>query len=111
MKKLFLVVCFIFCSVLLYADLSITPAIVNVLANDAAVCEGAYTVFNTADVKTTVKLSVEDWKSSSQNSSDVTAEKWLKLYQSEIEIEPKATVEEWSVLFRRWLFFQVIKTV
>ena len=93
MKKFLVVVCFVFSTVLLYADLSISPAVVNVVASDNAVCEITYKLFNTADTKTIVKVSVEDWKNCSQNSSDVSASKWLKLFQPEIEIAPKATVE------------------
>jgi len=94
MKKFLLVVSCIICSsVLLYADLSISPAVINVVATDAAIAESTYKVSNTADTKVLFKVSVEDWKNCSQNSSDVTAEKWLKLPQTEFEIAPKATVE------------------
>lgn len=94
MKSFFVVLFVVICSsVLLYADLSISPAVINVVATDSAVAESTYKVFNTADTSAIVKVSVENWKNYSQNSSDVTAEKWLKLLKSEIEIAPKATVE------------------
>lgn len=94
MKNVFVAVCLVICSfVLLYADLSISPAVINVVANDAAVAESTYKVVNTADTKAIVKVSVEDWKNYSKNPSDVTASKWLKLPKTEFEIAPKATVE------------------
>lgn len=94
MKKILVVLgLVIFSSVLLYANLSISPAVINVVATDAAVAESAYKVVNNADTKVSVKVSVEDWKNYSQNGADVTAEKWLKLPQTEIEIAPKSTVE------------------
>ena len=94
MKSFFVVLFVVICgSVLLYADLSISPAVINVVATDAAVAESTYKVFNTSDTSAIVKVSVENWKNYSQNSSDVTVEKWLKLLKSEIEIAPKTTVE------------------
>lgn len=94
MKEFFVAGCLVICSyVLLYADLSISPAVINVVANDEAVCESVYKVFNTADTKAIVKISMEDWKNSSENSSDVTVEKWLNLPKTEIEIEPKSEAE------------------
>ena len=60
MKK-FLVVCIVIsCSVLLYADLSISPAVINVVATDAAIAESTYKVVNNADTKVSFTVSVED---------------------------------------------------
>jgi len=81
------------CSVLLYADLSISPAVINVVATDDAIAESTYKVVNNADTKVSFTVSVEDWKNYSQNGNDVTAERWLKLPKTEFEIAPKATVE------------------
>lgn len=94
MKNFFVVVFVVICcSVLLYADLSISPAVINVVATDDAFCESTYSVFNAADSEAVVKVYVEDWKNCSQNSSDVTASKWLILPKAEFKIKPKATVE------------------
>ncbi len=86
-----LVLMFIF--KLAYAELSITPAVVNVVAEPMSICESKYIVTNISDNAVTVIVTKENWKNFSGNSSDVSVDNWLDLGKNKFDIAPKETVE------------------
>ena len=86
-----LVLMFIF--KLAYAELSITPAVVNVVAEPMSVCENRYIVTNISDNAVTVIVTKENWKNFSGNSNDVNVDNWLKLGKDKFDIAPKESAE------------------
>ena len=86
-----LVLMFIF--KLAYAELSITPAVVNVVAEPMSVCESRYIVTNVSDNAVTVIVTKENWKNFSGNSNDVSVDNWLKLGKDKFDIAPKESAE------------------
>ncbi|MCR4663121.1 MAG: hypothetical protein K5622_04460 [Endomicrobiaceae bacterium] len=78
---------------LAYANLRISPAVVNISADPMAVCENKYVVTNVEDKTVTVIVTKEDWKNYSGNDSSVTVDKWLELEKTKFDIGPKESVE------------------
>ncbi len=78
---------------LAYANLKITPAVVNIVAEPMSQCEDRYVVTNVSDKPLTVEVTKEDWKNFSGNPSDVSIDNWLVLEKSKFDIGPKESVE------------------
>ena len=89
----FFILVLMFVFELAYAELSITPAVVNVVAEPMALCESKYIVTNISDNAVTVIVTKENWKNFSGNSSDVSVDNWLELGKNKFDIAPKETVE------------------
>ena len=77
---------------LAYAELNITPAVVNVVAEPMSVCESRYIVTNVSGNAVTVIITKENWKNFSGNSSDVSVDNWLKLEKNKFDIAPKESI-------------------
>ena len=78
---------------LAYANLRITPAVVNINAEPMALCENKYVVTNVDENTVTVTVTKEDWKNYSGNDSSVTVDKWLEIEKTKFDLGPKETIE------------------
>ena len=87
----FLILMFIFN--LAYANLRISPAVVNISAEPMAICENKFIVMNVEDKPVTVTVTKEDWKNFEGNDSSVTVNKWLELEKTKFDIGPNEFVE------------------
>ena len=77
---------------LAYANLRISPAVVNVSAEPMAICENRYFVTNVGDSTITVIVTKEDWKNFEGNDSSVTVDKWLEFRDKKFDIAPGETI-------------------
>ena len=78
---------------LAYANLRITPAVVNISADPMAICKNKFVVMNLEDKTVTVTVTKEDWKNYSGNDSSVTVNRWLELEKTKFDIGPNEFVE------------------
>ncbi len=78
---------------LAYANLRITPAVVNINAEPMALCENKYVVTNIDENTVTVTVTKEDWKNYSGNDSSVTVDRWLEIEKTKFDLGPKETIE------------------
>ena len=76
---------------LAYANLRISPAVVNVSAEPMAICENRYFVTNVGDSTITVIVTKEDWKNFEGNDSSVTVDKWLEFRDKKFDIAPSVS--------------------
>lgn len=78
---------------LAYANLRISPAVVNISADPMTICESKFVVMNVEDKTVTVTVTKEDWKNFEGNDSSVTVDKWLELEKTKFDIGPNEFVE------------------